>query len=206
MKNLQPDQIIALLTPPFNFDLAQYEKTGIIGENHAASRQSRVNKEASIKSLIEALKTADNDSVRGAICRILGWRKAISAIPAMAECLDSDSESLRYEAADALAGMKNSKAGQPLLERFKIEKSVMVKTTLALSLGTCRYQPAAKYLAECLTHPAYRLREFSALALGKTCAKEYLSVLQNMLKTESEPLVVRRVREAIEMIESSSAK
>ncbi len=205
MKNLQPSQIIALLTPPFGFDLAEYEETGVIGENHAHSRQLRVNKEASIKSLIEALKTSD-DSVRVSICRVLGWREAISAIPAMAECLNSDSESLRAQAADALAGMKSFKAGQPLLERFKIEESVMVKTTLALSLGTCRYKPAAKYLAECLTHPAYRLREFSALALGKTGAREYLADLQNLLKTESDPLVVRRMREAIEMIENSDEK
>lgn len=204
MKNLQPLQIIALLTPPFGFDLAEYQATGVIGENHAASRQSRVNKEASIKSLIEALKTSEDDSIRAVICRILGWRKAMSAIPAMAECLDSDSEYLRHEAADALGDILSSKAGEPLLERFKIEKSVMVKTTLALSLGACRYKPAAKYLKECLTHPDDKLRGFSALALGSIGAGEYLTDLQNLLKTESDPMVIHRLRKAIDLIENCS--
>lgn len=204
MKNLQPPQIIALLTLPSGPDGAEDDDNGITGENHGYSPLRRIEKEASIKSLIEALKTSDDNRIRGIICRILGWRTAISAIPAMAECLDSDSESLRSEAADALGGMKSFKAGQPLLKRFKIEESVMVKTTLALSLGTCRYKPAAKYLSECLTHPDYKLREFSAMALGSIGSREYLADLQNLLKTEGEPQVVRRVRGAIEDIEGCS--
>lgn len=206
MKNLQPSQIIALLTPPFGFDMAKYQATGKIGENHAYSRKIRVKKEASVKSLIEALKISEDDFIRAVICEILGWRYAVSAIPAMTECLNSDSESLRSEAADALGDTLSFKAGEPLLKRFKIEESVMVKTTIALSLGACRYEPSAKYMRECLTHPDDKLRGFSVYALGMIGAREDLADLQNLLKTESDAMVIHRLRIAVDMIENGVKK
>ena len=207
MKNLQPQQIIALLepsSPPYAFDIEEFQATGSVGENHSYSRKSKVRREASIKSLLEVLRISDDDSIHTVICEILGWRKAISAIPAMVEYLDSDSESLRYEAADSLGKIGSPKAGPPLLEHFKTEKSVMVKTTLALSLGRCQYKPAAEYLVKCLTHSDDNLRGFSALALGWICAREYLPDLQKLAKTESDPMVIHRVNIAIAAIENCS--
>ena len=205
MKNLQSAQIIALLTPPFNFNLARYQETGVIDENHGYSRKLKISREAAIKSLIEALRISDNNSIRTCICEILGWRKAISAILAIAECLDSDSESLRSEAADSLGDIGSYKAGEPLLEHFVTEKSVMVKTTLALSLGRCRYQPAAKYLRECLAHSDDKLREFSVFALGRIGAKEYLADLQDLAETETDSMVIRHLRIAIDSLKESDS-
>jgi len=202
MKNLPISEILHLLEPPTDEQLAQslshFNETGMIDGNHGLSRKLRVSKGASIKNLIEALQSSPDDFVKQRLCEIFGWRKSITAIPVLLDCLDDPSEAVRNEAADSLRKIGSVKSGSSLLEHLSIESSDTVKLTVILALGAIKYLPSAEYLVNYLRDSNDNLRAFSSQSLGKMKATLFVKDLEEAMKQEENSWVASYMRKAIQ--------
>jgi HEAT repeat protein len=185
MKNLKASEIINLLG---NLD------------EHEYYRECRVQRVATVKELIIALRTSTDPNVRRILCDMLGDRRAKTAVPTLIECLKDPSASVRAAAADSLGKIGSPSAGESLLVHFKQEKQEDARTMLAAALGAVGHRPAIPFLIEALSDPHRSLRGAAAWSLGVLRAEESVDALRSALAKETDSYPIARMEEALTLI------
>jgi HEAT repeat protein len=154
----------------------------------------KLQREASIKELIVALRNSQTALTRRILCDILAARRAKTAIPALIECLDDPSEAVNDDAAEAIGKIGSLKAGEALLNHFIHEQHGWY----AIALGAIGYHPAIPYLIDALTNSSgWFVRGGAAWSLGELQAKEAVTALEIALAKEDNNYASERIREAL---------
>lgn len=153
-------------------------------------------RKAPIRILIEALKKSKMPRTKRILCDILGSRQAKSAIPILISCLNDHDWEVRNDAAEALANIRSSKAGEALLQHLINDPL----PAYAGALGAIGYYPAIPFLIEALKNPIPRLRGTAAWSLGELKAKESFTQLELSLITETDAYAIDHMKEALNKI------
>jgi len=156
----------------------------------------KLQREAPVRELISALRISDTELSRRILCDILGARRARTAIPALVECLDSPSPSIKDDAAEALGKIGSPRAGPALLSHFVVDPRLW----FAVALGAIGYRPAIPYLIEALENPNAMVRGGAAWALEELKVQESVSALEEALVKEDDPFALEHIRKALDYI------
>ncbi len=113
------------------------------------------------------------------------------------EALKDPSPGVRSAAADALAAIKDVRAGPALLEQYRAETRSDVRTMLAVALGAVGYQPAIPDLVQALDDADDTLQMEAAWSLGELKASEAREGLQRVLARQKDEYSRNLVQGAI---------
>ncbi len=155
---------------------------------------------ASIKEIIRALRISQKEITSRILCEILGIRRAKSAVPVLVECLDDPSPSVKEVAAEALGRIGSTKAGEELLNHFDEDPTY---PWFAIALGAIGYRPAIPSLINALSSPFAIVRGGSAWALGELKAYEARNALEGALEKEDNEYAINRMQEALHQIKEN---
>lgn len=155
---------------------------------------------AYVHELIKALRQTNNTDTRAYLCYLLGWRRSKRAVPYVAIALHDPADSLRAEAADALAKIRSESAGTELLTQLAVETGGGVKQMIALALGACGYRPSVPRLINLLKSDSGTLRGCAAWSLGELRAPEGESPLSDALETETDEYAIQQMKLALARI------
>lgn len=153
-------------------------------------------RKAKIRELKNALTISEKIQTSRILCDILGERRAKSAIPVLIKCLNSRSEDLRENAAEAIGKIGGEEAGEELMNQLRKKPNVWI----ALALGSIKYKPSIPSLITALSGPFPKVRGGAAWSLGELMAKEALVELENAFEKETETYSKKRILEAIEIM------
>jgi HEAT repeat protein len=163
-----------------------------------ASSRDQLLAEASPDVVVEALRTAEGELARTVLCDALGRRHEVSAVEAIVDCLGDESARVRAAATDALAKIKDPRAGAPLLERLELpDPDLGVKRALIVALGAVDYRPAVPTLIEWLKCPDPSQRGGAAWSLGAMRAQEAQDPLKRALQREHSDYPRERILDAL---------
>lgn len=152
--------------------------------------------------LVEALALAPDADIRTLVCDVLGFRKEPGAVDALVACLDDESPSVRSSAADALAKIRDPRAGAPLFVRAALpEPDAGVRRMIVAALGAVGHHPAIPLLTELLESTDPSLRGNAAWSLGELRAQGVAPVLHAALARERSAFAADRMREALVKVE-----
>ncbi len=168
-------------------------------ENRIPIKQ-KVLQEALIEQLIIAMHEPKTQLTYVILCEILGKRKDARAVPVLIEALHDADASVRTEAAQALAHIESSQAGDALLTQYLKEDSKGAKEWEVIALGAVKYRPAIPQLIQALQ--VEHLRTYAALALGELKAKEAKEAVQRALDHETDPYEVKMMTKALKELEA----
>lgn len=163
----------------------------------------RISTEANVAEIIEALRMSTAPLVRQILCDILGERGDEGAVDILINALQDASVGVRSSAADALAKIGDSRAGEALMGRLKVERSAGVRQMIAAALGAVGYRPAVPKLVLMLKEASATTRGCAAWSLGTLRSKEAGRALEQALNVEANSYAANRMKEAIEMIKTS---
>ncbi len=138
LTSLKPDAIAILLQelPSVN----RQEARDLIGET--------LDRLASMKpDMIRALIRSGDARVATESARIAGRLQIAEAAEEIAGLLDREDEEIRIAAVEALAALRSSMAGRPLLRALQADESRDVRVAAARGLADLGYKPAADDLA-----------------------------------------------------------
>jgi HEAT repeat protein len=180
-KSLRSEEIVRLLEVP-------------TGDRRPLKRN--LQKEASVKELVQALEISQIELTRRILCDILAARRAKTAIPALINCLDDPSPKLKDDAAEALGKIGSLNAGEALLDHFKKDPRLWY----AVAIGEIGYRVAIPSLIEALKDPSPMVRGGAAWALEELIAFDALKILEIVVKTEEDPFALKHIKKAIEYI------
>ncbi len=156
----------------------------------------KLQREAPVRELVEALRITNVELTRCILCDILAARRAKTAIRVLIDCLDDPSLRVKDAAAEALGKIGSQKAGEALLEHF-------IKTPtlgFAVALGAIKHHSAIPYLIEALYNLSGNVRGGAAWSLGNLKVVEAIGVLENALAVEHKPYAINRMKEALDEI------
>jgi HEAT repeat protein len=156
-------------------------------------------RKANIRELINALMISKKIQTSRILCDILGERRAKSAIPVLIKCLNSRSEDLRENAAEAIGKIGGEEAGEELINQLRKKPNVWI----AIALGAIKYKPSIPYLIIALTGPFPKVRGGAAWSLGEFMAKEALGELEKAFEKETDSYSKKRISVAIEIIRNT---
>jgi HEAT repeat protein len=159
--------------------------------------KQRISETATIEDLIAAMHEPMRPLTRQILCDILGDRRAAQALPDLLEALKDPSPGVRSAAADALAAIKDVRAGPALLEQYRAETRSDVRTMLAVALGAVGYQPAIPDLVQALDDADDTLQMEAAWSLGELKASEAREGLQRVLARQKDEYSRNLVQGAI---------
>ena len=157
-------------------------------------------RKAPITILIEALEKSKMPRTKRILCDILGSRHAKSAIPILISCLNDRDWEVRNDAAEALANIRSSKAGDALLQHLINDPL----PAYAGALGAIGYFPAIPFLIEALRNPSPKLRGTAAWSLGELKVKEALPQLELSIINETDKYSTKCMKEAILRIKENN--
>ncbi len=151
--------------------------------------------------IVAALLLAPDARVRTVLCNALGFRREPGAVDALLTCLRDDAVKVRSAAADALAKIADSRAGEPLLVRAELpEPDDGVRRMVITALGAVGHQPAVPLLIELLGSDDPSMRGSAAWSLGALRAKTAELPLRQALERELSPYPHERMSEALRQI------
>jgi len=135
--------------------------------------------------LIDALRTATDEHTREVLCNALMYRREAGAVDVLIECLTSPSSGVRSSAADALATLRDPRAGDALFARLLApEPHPGVYRMIIAALGAVQHHPAVPLLIPMLTSPDPSTRGTAAWSLGALRAHDALPALTAALAVE----------------------
>jgi HEAT repeat protein len=159
----------------------------------------KLQREASVKELVNALWSSKKVLTSRILCDILGARRARTAIPALVNCLNQPDQDLKNDAAEALGKIGSPKAGNELLRHFIDEPCLWY----AVALGAIGYNPAIPYLIAALHSASSSVRGGAAWSLGELIAYEAENVLISALAKEDYGYAKNRISEALNIIQEA---
>jgi HEAT repeat protein len=144
--------------------------------------QRQIAKHSATKDLVQALQDCDDVGVRRLLCYTLGHRGAKEAVPILLDILSI--EDLRFDAADALLDIGDSRACESFLDFFEKESTKGMRRLYALALGTCSCRQGASALVKALKDVDAAVRGYAAQSLGMIGAKETEPYIREALAAE----------------------
>jgi HEAT repeat protein len=172
----------------------------LIDDPNVAFVQLRLEKEASIKELVQALRSSATPRQKQILTYVLGLRHAKSAVPFIIKCLDDPSSKVRSNAAEALGKIEDARAGHDLYMHFLTEDDSGVKSNLALGLGGAKYHSAIPALIDALKDSNRWVRNMAAWSIDYIGTKETVKDLQVALEKESNDHTKALIQKLIEDI------
>ena len=189
-KSFQPTDVLHLLEPPAASDLAEidayFHHTGQLHLKHGYMIKRQIQAHTTVRTLVESLQQCHHPYSCRILCELLGQRHARSAIPSLLACLTHPNAGVRYEAADALAKIRQPATGPVLTHHLTSESNVDVQAMLVLAIGAVGYRPAISRLIDTLTATEAQLRGSAAWSLGALQACEAYPALEHALRHETE--------------------
>jgi HEAT repeat protein len=177
-----------------------------LAANPGATRD-RLRTAGDAADLIAALQAATSDLARQILCDVLGARHERAAVDALVHCLADPSADVRSSAADALAAIRDHRAGPALLERLLLpEPDPAVLRMIVAALGAVQHRAAIPQLLPLIASPDPSMRGTVAWSLGALRAREALPVLRDALRVERVGYPAARLREAVALLEAEPAR
>jgi HEAT repeat protein len=190
-KTLRPEEIIAILQAPLDLSWRRRKRwdDDVFADpaRHFYPRKVRLEHEASIRALLEALAIAPTPRSRWVILGVLYNRRAKSAVPTFMKYLEDRSIHVRNEAADGLSKLADAdtpNVGPALLRQFDKPSNARIRSTLALALSKVQYRPAIPSLIASLADEDDANRRCAASALAELDATEAIVPLQQAIARE----------------------
>lgn len=200
-KSFQATDVLRLLEPPTERDLAEvnayFQQTGQLHPKHGYLIKRQLQAHATVRTLVLSLQQCSHPRACRILCELLGQRRAKSAIPSLIACLTHTDAEVRYEAADALAKIRQPATGPVLTQHLSSESDVHVQAMLLLAIGAVGYRPAIPRLIDTLSAPEAQVRGSAAWSLGALRAWEACAALENALKYETEVFTRERIEHAL---------
>lgn len=124
-------------------------------------------------ALVAALRAATKTRMRHALCDLLGYREAASAVPALTGLLADDDADVRGAASEALLKIfyehpdaASPQAREALMGRWQLEPDDGLRRTLVLALGAARHEPFAATIKALLDDPDPGMRSIAVRAFA----------------------------------------
>lgn len=160
--------------------------------------------ESDAVTLLAALASATTAQHRAFLCDALGARAEPSSVDALIGCLQDESAKVRSAAADALAKLRDQRAGAPLLARVLLpEPDGGAHRMMVAALGAVGHRPAVPVLIELLQSAHPSMRGSAAWSLGALRAPSAALPLRLALERELASYPAERMREALRAITAS---
>ncbi|MCL4561673.1 MAG: HEAT repeat domain-containing protein [Chloroflexi bacterium] len=182
-----------------NFTSLRSEEIVRLLEEPTDDRQplkQNLQKEASVKELVQALEISRVELTSRILCDILAARRAKTAVPALIKCLEDPSPWLKDDAAEALGKIGGIKAGEALLDHFNKDPRLWY----AVAMGEIGYRAAIPRLIEALYDPSPMVRGGAAWALEELIALDALKDLKEVARLEEDAFALKHMEKAIEYI------
>lgn len=157
--------------------------------------------ESDAATLLAALASAASAQQRVLLCDALGARAEPSALDALLGRLEDESAKVRSAAADALAKLRDERAGATLLARVLLpEPDEGARRMMVVALGAVGHRPAVPALIELLQSPHPSMRGSAAWSLGALRAPSAALPLRLALERELAVYPADRMREALQAL------
>ncbi|MFN8504636.1 HEAT repeat domain-containing protein [Kouleothrix sp.] len=207
-KSYQPIDVLRLLEPPTASDLAEinpyFRQTGQLHSKHGYILKRQIQAHTTVRTLVESLQACQHPHTCRILCELLGQRRARSAIPSLLACLTHPDAGVRYEAADALAKIRQPATGPILMHHLASESDIDVQAMLVLAIGAVGYRPAISRLIDALSATEAQLRGSAAWSLGALRACEAYPALEHALRQETEVYPREQIAHALAACSSES--
>ena len=200
-RSFQPSDVLRLLQPPSERDLADiqsfFQQTGSLHPKHGYIVKREIQRHTTVRTLILSLQQSADPHASRILCELLGERHARSAISALLACLTHDDSDVRYEAADALAKIREPATGPALFTRLTIERESHVQAMLIRALGAVGYRPAISDLVTALSASEASVRASAAWSLGALQASEAYQALERVQANETDTYARQQIADAL---------
>lgn len=134
---------------------------------------------------LEKLSDPDPMVRRNAVI-YLGTEKKKENVPSLIKMLDDESPEVKRAAVNALSKIKDSRAVSPLIDKFKAETNLNLKTDIIIALGELKSVVSVPTLKSLLRDPYPAFRNEAVRALGKINSPETYKDIVTMLNDEAE--------------------
>ena len=200
-RSFQPSDVLRLLQPPSERDLADiesvFQQTGSLHPKHRFMVKREIQRHTTVRTLILSLQQSTDPRASRILCELLGERHAKSAISALLACLTHDDSDVRYEAADALAKIREPATGPALCTHLATERETHVQAMLLLALGAVGYRAAIPYLITALSASDASVRASAAWSLGVLKASEAYQTLESIQANETDVYARKQIADAL---------
>jgi len=156
--------------------------------------------------LISILDSNASKLVKESVCNALGKIGDKKATTALIESLESQYESVRYQAVIALGKIADVQAIPSLIKILENQDDSLVRSEAAKALGMIGDPSSYKILITILRREEDRFMKYHTVtSLGKIGNKKAIKELQKIAKESVDDRLVLRAMEALELIEKNSS-
>ena len=200
-RSFQPSDVLRLLQSPSERDLVDiqsfFQQTGSLHPKHGYMVKREIQRHTPVRTLIATLQQSTDSHASRILCELLGERRAKSALSALLACLTHHDSGVQYEAADALAKIREPATGPALFTRLTTEHETSVQAMLLLALGAVGYHPAIPYFVTALSASDASVRASAAWSLGALQASEAYQALESIQANETDTYARKQIADAL---------
>ena len=200
-RSFQPSDVLRLLQSPSERDLVDiqsfFQQTGSLHPKHGYMVKREIQRHTTVRTLIATLQQSTDSHASRILCELLGERRAKSALSALLACLTHHDSGVRYEAADALAKIREPATGPALFTHLTTEHETSVQAMLLLALGAVGYRTGIPYFVTALSASDASVRASAAWSLGALKASEAYQALESIQANETDTYARKQIADAL---------